>query len=395
MLSRETPLPRSVWLLGWVSFFTDTASEAIYPLLPVFLTRVLGASAWSLGVIEGVAEAANSLLKIASGKLSDKWGVRRSLVIAGYSLSSAVRPLIALAGAWPQVLALRFFDRLGKGIRGAPRDAMLADLATTQTRGRVFGFHRAMDHTGAVAGPLLAGLFLTIYPQQYRTLFALTIVPGAIAVMVLFRVSGGEPGMRSWAAELRRPPAGERGPGIAELPRSFFVYLAVILLFTLGNSTDAFLLLRLGDLGVQSAWIPILWALLHVVKAGTSTWGGRLSDRWGRVPVISAGWIVYAFVYGGFATVTTESAAVAVFLTYGLFYGLTEGTEKALIVDLAPVGTHASAFGIYHATTGVGALAASLLFGFIWQAVGPAAAFSFGAITASVATVALLLVVRR
>src|SRR5688500_711587 len=189
-------LPRPVWMLGWVSFFTDTASEMVYPLLPLFLTRVLGAGAMSLGIIEGVAEAANSVLKIVSGRLADRSGAPKRLVLAGYGLSSAVRPFMALASTWSHVLGLRFTDRLGKGIRSSPRDAMLATFADSTNRGRVFGFHRAMDHAGAVLGPLLASAFLYFYPGEYRTLFALTIIPGAIVVAILWRVP-----------DTRRPPA--------------------------------------------------------------------------------------------------------------------------------------------------------------------------------------------
>src|SRR5512142_2909381 len=198
-------LPRPVWLLGLTSLFTDSASEAIYPLLPVYLTSVLGAGAASLGLIEGLAEAANSLLKILSGRLSDRWRIRRPIVIAGYGLSSAVRPLIALVASWPQLLAVRFLDRVGKGVRGAPRDAILAACATPTTRGRIFGFHRAMDHVGAIIGPLLASLFLLLEPGRYRLLFALTIVPGALSVWMLTRVPPDA-----------RPGAGRNAPIEAE-----------------------------------------------------------------------------------------------------------------------------------------------------------------------------------
>src|SRR3954449_8380903 len=182
------PLPRPVWLLGWVSFFTDTASEMVYPLMPLFLTRVLGAGAMSLGVIEGVAEAANSVLKIISGRMADRSGAPKRLVLAGYGLSSAVRPFIAMATGWLQVLALRFTDRLGKGIRSSPRDAMLARFAPDKTRGRVYGFHRAMDHAGAVAGPLIATVYLYFYPEAYRSLFTWTLVPGIIVVLLILRL---------------------------------------------------------------------------------------------------------------------------------------------------------------------------------------------------------------
>jgi MFS family permease len=376
-------LPRPVWLLGWVSFFTDTASEMIYPLMPLFLTRVLGAGAMSLGIIEGIAEAANSVLKIWSGRLADKTGAPKPIVIAGYGLSSAMRPFIGAATSWTQVLALRFADRLGKGIRGAPRDAMLASFARSSTRGRVFGFHRAMDHAGAVLGPLLASLFLYFYPGEYRTLFALTIVPGVIVMLILFRVP--QP-----AREPREPEeAGKPDQTNEPLSRPFWTAMAVIFLFSLGNASDAFLLLRMGDLGIAAFWIPLLWSALHVVKTISSALGGDLSDRVGRRTLIALGWIVYAFVYAAFGAFDRPSVVVAVFLTYGVYFGLTEGVEKAWVTDLTPPAARGTAFGIYNAALGLGSLAASLLFGAIWTRVAPPAAFYTGAALAVAATVLL------
>jgi MFS family permease len=385
-------LPRPVWLLGLTSLLTDTASEAIYPLLPVYLTRVLGASALSLGLIEGFAEAANSVLKVLSGHFSDRWQVRRPIVIAGYGLSSAVRPLTALVASWPQLFAVRVIDRVGKGVRGAPRDALLAACATPGTRGRVFGFHRAMDHVGAVLGPLLASACLFALPGHYRTLFALTIVPGALAVASLFLVREPEPEPVA--------PRAARGnhatlEGWRSLPRPYFVLLGVLLVFTLGNSADAFLLLRLTDLGVSPAAIPLLWALLHVVKAALSVWGGVKSDRWGRRLVIGSGWVIYALVYAGFAVSTSESALIAWFLFYGVYYGLCEGAEKALIADLAPASLRATAFGIYNAALGVGSLFASVVFGLVWKLASPAAAFALGAALAVLATLLLAIFVKQ
>jgi MFS family permease len=382
-------LPKPVWLLGLGSLFTDAASETIYPLLPLFLTRVLGASAMSLGIIEGAAEAANSLLKIISGRLSDRWNRRRPIVIAGYSLSSAIRPLIAFVTAWPHVLAVRFIDRVGKGVRGAPRDAMLAAAATPETRGKVFGFHRAMDHTGAVLGPVLASLFLLAYPGHYRTLFLLTIIPGAVAVWMFILVREART-----AAPTAQPAALGGDTAWPRLPRRFYLFLVVLFLFALGNSSDAFLLLRLTDLSVSPALIPVLWAAHHVVKAGVSIVAGVGSDRRGRRRVIGAGWLVYAVVYTGFAFATSESSLIVLFLVYGLYYGFAEGTEKALVADLAPAYLRGTAFGLYYAVLGVGALFASIVFGLIWTAVGTAAAFGFGATLAVTATLLLFAVVR-
>jgi MFS family permease len=365
------------------------ATEMIYPLLPLFLTRVLGAGAMSLGVIEGVAEAANSVLKIAAGRLSDRTGAPKRIVLAGYALSGVVRPLIALVTSWTQVLGLRFVDRLGKGIRGAPRDAMLAQFATPDIRGRVYGFHRAMDHAGAVAGPLIASLFLFLYPDSYRTLFSLTIIPAIIVILVLLRVPDtrtrpdADPGRVRLQPD-QRSDAGTRAA--AGQSSAFYRAIVVILIFSLGNASDAFLLLRLSDLGVAPFWIPLLWSGLHVVKVISSIVGSDLSDRVGRRALIALGWIVYAAVYAGFGYIDAPAMLIAVFLSYGLYSGLTEGVEKAWVADLAPASTRGAAFGIYNAALGVGSLAASLIFGAIWTRVSPQAAFVTGAALALCAT---------
>jgi MFS family permease len=374
-------LPRPVWLLGWVSLLTDTASEMVYPLLPIFLTQVLGASAMSLGVIEGVADAASSALKIWSGWMADRTGTPKRFVLVGYALASGIRPLIALASSWPQVMAVRFADRLGKGLRTSPRDAMLASFAQEDTRGRVFGFHRAMDHTGAIIGPLIAAAFLHFLPGSYRTLFGLTLIPGIVVVLVMRRVP-------------ERPGAtgDELQVSVAAPPGAFARAMLVVFLFTLGNASDAFLLLRLNQVGVPVVWIPVLWAALHVVKASSSLFGGRLSDCFGRRRLIASGWVVYALVYAGFGFFESRSIVVSVFLAYGLYFGLTEGVEKAWVTDLTPEPTRGTAFGIYNGILGVGALAASLLFGWLWTRVSPGAAFFTGASLAMIAAMLLPIV---
>ena len=376
-------IPRPVWLLGWSSLFTDAATEMIYPLLPVYLSRVLGAGPLSLGIIEGVAEAVNSALKIVSGYVSDRWSKRRPIVIAGYAISSAARPLIAMTRSWPQVLLIRALDRTGKGIRGAPRDAMLARLAPSAERGRIFGFHRAMDHAGAIVGPLVATVILFFAPGEYRLVFALTVIPGAIAVALLFFVS--EPAA---PAPVRAPR--ESRPGRPALDRPLLAFLGVLLLFSLGNSADAFLLLRLSDAIGSATYVPLLWSGLHVVKASLSTWGGALSDRLGRRHVIVVGWLLYALVYVGFAMAQSLWTLVAWFLVYGAFFALTEGAEKALVADLVPADKHGVAFGMYNTTLGIGALAASIVFGFLYERFGAPVAFSTGAVLATVAAVLLM-----
>src|SRR4051812_38211015 len=283
--------PRAVWLLGWVSLATDSATEAIYPILPFFLTRVLHAGAISLGVVEGAAEAVNSVLKIWSGRAADRAKSKRPLVLFGYSVSSLARPLIAVTTSWVQVFVVRVLDRVGKGVRGAPRDAMLAVWTTPQTRGAVYGFHRAMDHMGAVVGPVLATVFLYFYPEHYRTLFALTIVPGAIAVTLILFVDERSPAPanatpsaapRSDGDAPRRGATVDRERHDAGLPREFTTFMVVLTIFTLGNSTDAFLLLKLTDVAGSAEYVPLMWAALHVVKATSSVVGGGWSDRAGR-----------------------------------------------------------------------------------------------------------------
>ncbi len=396
----QSPISRPIWLLGWVSFFTDMSTEMVYPLLPIFLTRVLGAGAMSLGVIEGVAEAANSALKIFSGRLADKTGSPKKIVVAGYSLSSMARPLIALATTWPAVLGIRFVDRLGKGIRGAPRDAMLAEFAPAGARGRVYGFHRAMDHAGAVVGPLIASAFLFFSPGDYRTLFGLTIVPGIVVIIILLRVPEVRRAPPIAAASVDEPSSTapvslEGAPTVwSVLPRAFYKAMIVLLLFSLGNASDAFLLLRLSDLGVATFWIPLLWSALHVVKVLSSLAGGTWSDRFGRRTMIGLGWICYALVYLGFGLLTSTPVVIALFLAYGVYFGLTEGAEKAWVADMVPRHGRGTAFGVYNAVLGIGALSASLLFGLIWTRVSPSAAFLTGATLAVLATVLLQLMFR-
>jgi len=386
--ARLFDLPKPVWLLGWVSLATDSATEAIYPLLPFFLTRVLGAGAVSLGIVEGAAEAVNSVLKIISGRIADRSRRKRPLVLFGYSVSSIARPFIAVTTTWTQVFVVRVLDRVGKGVRGAPRDAMLAMWATPTTRGKVYGFHRAMEHAGAVIGPTLASVFLFFYPGEYRTLFALTIVPGAIAVALIFFVRE-----RHDVAQAFGPVDVNAGPRLSatgsndtRLPREFTMFMLVLTLFTLGNSTDAFLLLKLTDAAGSVRFIPLMWAALHVVKASVSVVGGSWSDRVGRRSVMAIGWLIYAAVYAGFALSQTLTMLIVWFLVYGFYFGFAEGTEKALVADLAPASRRGFAFGIYTAVQGVGALAASVLFGVIWNAYGAAAAFGVGATLALVAT---------
>jgi MFS family permease len=372
--------------LGLVSLLTDVSSEMIYPLLPAFLTGPLGASAGFLGIVEGIAEAVASLLKVAAGWISDRLPRRKPLVVAGYSVSSAVRPTVALATAPFHVLAIRVLDRLGKGVRGAPRDALVVEVTPADDRGRAFGFQRAMDHTGAFLGPLLASALLFLAPGDLRLVFGLAAVPAALAVATLvFGVKEEEQPRPRAQAEARgdRPPL---EPGLVR-------YLVVVAVFTLGNSSDAFLLLRAQQEGVTLTLVPALWSLHQLVKAATSTRGGWLSDRIGRRRTILLGWAVYALAYAGFAAASSPVAVTGLFAFYGLFHALTEGPERALVADLAGEAARGRAFGLFHAVTGATLLPASLLTGFLWQSVSPTVALGLGAALAAVAAAGLVVAV--
>jgi MFS family permease len=387
--SSRSWLGRNVLALSAVSFLTDVATEMTYPLLPIFLSKTLGVGPAALGAIEGAAESTAALLKLVSGWWSDRAARRKPLVVLGYGIASVVRPFIGLAQSAGQVLAIRLTDRVGKGIRGAPRDALLADSVDPAIRGKAFGFHRAADHAGAVVGPLIAFALLQAGDVDLRKVFLWTAVPGALAVAMLLLAVKETPRTRAEpAAAAKKAVPDLRQP----LDRRFWTFLGVLFLFTLGNSSDAFLLLRAGELGVTPALLPILWAMLHVVKSAASTPGGALSDRIGRKPLLVAGWLVYAAVYLGLGWAGRQWHVWALFAVYGLYFGLTEGVEKALVADLVPPERRGTAFGWYNLALGLGALPASLIFGAIWSRAGSFTAFGFGAGMALLAALGISLV---
>ncbi len=375
-------VPRTVIMLGIVSLLTDLSSEMIYPLLPLFLTAVLAAGPEAVGVIEGIAEATAALLKLVSGAWSDRLRRRKPLVVGGYSLASVARPLIGLAGSWPVVLGLRFADRVGKGLRTSPRDALIADATPPDLRGAAYGLHRAMDHAGAVLGPLVAAALLSLGGLEIRHVFLLAAIPGAVVVIVLLAAVHEK---RPVPSPTHQPPGDVRATA-----RELRPLLAAVAVFTLGNSTDAFLLLRLADIGIPAAWVAVLWSALHVVKLAVNTLAGRFSDRVGRRPLMLAGWGVYAGVYAAFALARGPAIFIAAFLVYGVYFGLTEPAEKAWIADLVPESSRGAAFGLYHATVGLTALPASLLFGVLWKLLGAPVAFATGAGLAMIAALLLL-----
>jgi MFS family permease len=392
---RYRGLPRNVFAIGLVSLLNDASSEIIYPLLPIFLANSLGASARAIGVIEGLAESISSLLKLFAGYLSDRLAKRKLLVVAGYSVASLARPLLAFAQTWTQVLAIRLTDRVGKGVRTAPRDAMIADTVRVEQRGIAFGFHRAMDHAGAVIGPLVGYLLVILLVAnaqsptrgEFSKIFLAASVPALIAVLVAIFF------MRE------SPVHAERGSQITKLSLrgfdgNFKRFLLVLALFTLSNSSDSFLILRAMDSGISVALIPLLWAAHHGMKVLSSLFGGDLSDRLGRKRLIVAGWILYAAVYAGFAFATHQASLWILFLVYGIYFGLAEGAEKALVADLVRPEQRGTAYGLYNLAFGVTVFPASLLMGTIWDWKGPTVAFLVSALMGGTAALMLLIFVR-
>jgi MFS family permease len=382
-------LPRTVVALGIVSLLTDVSSEMIYPLLPAFLVS-LGAGGTFVGLVEGIAETTSALLKLGSGVMADRVRRKKPLVVAGYGLASVARPLVAIATAPWHVLAIRFTDRVGKGIRTSPRDALIAQATPIDRRGAAYGFHRAMDHTGALVGPLVAYALAFAAGFEHTTIFALAAIPAAAGMGVLLfgvREQGVAATVRDSDVDSHSSPTQERRE---RLPSSLRRYLIVVALFTLGNSTDFFLLLRAQKAGVPAEMAPLLWALLHAIKSLFSTPLGALSDRLGRKRVILIGWAIYAAVYLGFAAVSAPWQIWALFVVYGLHFAFVEGAEKALVADLAPASLRGRAFGAFHFTVGICALPASLGFGWLWQHVNPETAFVVGALLAAAAALGLV-----
>lgn len=364
-------LPSTVWLLGLVSLLNDSASELVYPLVPLYLASVLMAGPKALGLIEGVAEASGILLKLVFGVLADRLRTTKYWVVGGYALAALARPLLSLATTWPGVLALRFADRAGKGLRTAPRDAILALSVSPRDRGLAFGLHRSMDNAGAVIGPLAAAGLLA-WHMPIREILLWTLLPGALAIMVAL-------GIR----EPQRPPSVTR-PMFSWTLRGFSPafkrYLLVLALFTLGNSSNMFLLLRAQDLGLPEYQVALLWALVALTASVFSTPLSALSDRVGRLRLIIGGWLVYAafYVVLGFNG-STLWPLYPLFAFYGLFMAATEGAEKALVADLAPSPLLGTAYGWFNLTAGLMLLPASLLFGWLWQTFAPETAFGFAA----------------
>jgi len=376
-------LPRTVWLIGLISLVNDSASEMLYPLMPLYLATVLMAGPKALGIIEGIAEATSSIFKLVSGVIVDRTKKTKPWIVLGYLLAGFGRPLIAFANTWVWVLCIRFTDRLGKGLRSSPRDALLAESVPASQRGITFGLHRSMDNAGAVIGPLLA-FFLLSAGLPLKDIFLWAAVPAAITVAL--------------AMSLKEPPREGGNDFVADrfnwslvgMPSEFKRYIFVVALFALSNSSDMFLLLRAREIGVPQAQIPLLWAGISLITTLFGTPLSALSDRFSRKYFILISWGIFAFFYSamGYADLSLWML-YGLFVIYGLFKAATEGVEKALVADLAPAGMMGTAFGWFNLASGIMLLPASVIFGYLYEVAGATTAFLFSGICSTLAAILL------
>ena len=376
-------LPRNVWAVGFTSFFMDISSEMVINIVPLFLANVLGVQTSIIGLIEGIAEATASILKLFSGWLSDKLGGRKWLAVAGYGFSALSKPFFYIASSWELIAGVRWADRIGKGIRTAPRDALVADSVKKETRGLAFGLHRAMDTAGAMVGIVIAALAvwlaqknsLDLSKHTFQTIVLISLLPALLAVLSLVVGAKDVP--------VDKPREFPRF-SIRAMGKPFSIFLVIVSIFTLGNSSDAFLVLRAQNLGISVIGILLMLAVFNLIYSLISTPAGSFSDRIGRRRLIVAGWLVYAVIYLGFAAAQTGWQVWVLYVIYGLYYGMAYGTANALVADLVPENLRGTAYGTYNAVIGILAFPASLIAGILWQGVGhwpgfgPSAPFYFG-----------------
>ena len=367
---------KNVTVAGLVSFFMDISSEMIYPLVPLFLVNVLGVSKSVIGLIEGVAESTASLLKVFSGWFSDRLGNRKWLMAVGYGISTLSRPLIALATGWHHVMGSRFIDRFGKGVRTAPRDAIIAESSDRAYLGRAFGFHRSMDTMGAVVGPALAFFLLGVFSNDYRKVFWLSMIPGMIAVLLIILFITEK--KKAVAVHTDKPKL-----TLKHFDWKFKFFVIIAALFAVGNSSDVFLILRAQQVGISTVTIPVIYLFFNLVYSLSSIPAGMAADRFGRKRVILLGFVLFTFLYYGFGIASGTKVIWILFGLYGLFMGLTEGVQKAFLTTIIPPDFKATAFGVYNTVVGLAMLPASLIGGWLWDHVSPSATFYFGAITAA------------
>jgi len=400
-------LHSNIFFLGLVSFLTDVSSEMVFTLIPLFLANVLGAAPVIIGFVEGVAESTASLVKVFSGWLSDKLAKRKSLAMIGYGLSTLAKPFMYIATTWGLVLGIRFTDRLGKGVRTAPRDALVADSVSADERGKSFGFHRAMDTSGAALGLIVAAAVvfllqrgtLELARDTYQWLVLIGIVPAVLALFVFFfvREARKDSSSQTQSNSQTNPPYTDRSPqaGKAGFGNRFKLFLGIMFLFTLGNSSDAFLILRAQNLGNSVLHILLMLITFNVVYAAISTPAGVVSDKLGRRRVIVLGWLIYALTYLGFAMASASWHIWLLFGFYGVYYGLAEGVARAFVAGLVPEEMPGTASGLFRGIVGITLLPASIMAGWLWQTISPAAPFYLGAGLASLAMIGLLALVRE
>jgi MFS family permease len=405
---RESPgqgkilgLNPNVFFLGLVSLLADVSSEMIFTLIPLFLADILGATATVIGFIGGLSDSADALLRILSGWVSDRIGRRKPLALLGYGLSTLAKPFMYIASSWGAVLAIRFGDRLGKGIRSSPRDTLVADSVSVGERGRGFGLHRAMDTAGAALGLIIAAVIiyqvqgggLGLRLETYRWLVLVGIVPAALSVLVLFFfVHEGKRKTHSKDSTGLKTEKAKPGTGF---DMRFKLFLAVMAVFTLGNSSDFFVILRARNLAAPLIQVTLMLVLFNITYAAISWPAGRLSDKLGRRRIITVGWAIYALVYLGFALASSLWQIWLLFAAYGIYYGVVEGVARAFVADLVPVEKRGTAYGFYHGVVGLALLPASLIAGWLWDAVSPAAPFFFGVGLAFLAMMGLMVLVRE
>ncbi len=404
----EGSRPRTIWgfnpnvfYLGVVSFLTDVSSEMIFTLVPLFLANVLGCGTMVIGLVGGISESADALLRIFSGWISDRIGKRKILAVVGYSISTIAKPFMYLASTWGLVLGVRFSDRVGKGFRSSSRDALIADSSSASERGKSFGFHRMMDTSGAVVGLVIAAIVIFMFQgsglelnlNTYRQLVLIGIIPAAVAVFVLVRFV--------------RERRSDQTPGVGHRPSfnlfqmvrtfdtRFKIFLVVMAIFTLGNSSDFFVILRAQDMDFSVLQIVIMLIVFNAAYAAVSLPAGKLSDRLGRKKVIVLGWSIYAGIYLGFALTSAVWQVWLLFAGYGVYYGLVEGVARAFVSDMVPVEKRGTAYGLYHGVVGLTLLPASLIAGWLWMAYSPSAPFFFGAGLAVFAVIGLMVFVKE
>ncbi|HET6514787.1 MAG TPA: MFS transporter [Thermodesulfovibrionales bacterium] len=376
-------LQENVFITGLVSLFMDISSEMIYPLVPLFLSNVLGVNKSIIGLIEGIAESTASLLRVFSGWFSDRAGRRKDFMVLGYGISTLSRPIMAVAGGWHTVFGARFIDRFGKGIRTAPRDAIIAEATETAFLGRAYSFQRSMDTMGAVIGPALAFFFLAFFSNDYRRVFWLSVIPGVIAVLLIILFITEE---KSFQIGAQRPKL-----RLSRFDGRFKFFVFITALFAVGNSSDVFLILRAQHVGIPAVMIPVVYLFFNIVYSVSAIPAGIAADRFGKGRLLFVGFVLFAIVYTGFGLAKDVTIVWVLFGFYGLFMGLADGTQRAFLATIIPADFKATAFGIYHTVVGLALFPASLIGGWLWDHVSPSATFYYGASTAVLS--ALLFVV--